>query len=258
MSAVARGRQRPGGSMRARTAVARGWRELWRAPAATLLALAGALAAALAMRAAWLRAGETLEAGEPGRALWTMLAGSGLAALLADATRAAALVAYAGPSRPFARTVALGLRYTPAMISVRAVELTVYLALALGELFVLARGLPGVAGDPAPAALVATLCLAPALLLGTIVWAASRVAQTVIARGLPPAAALAHGYDVTLRRFASLARLALVALPLTVPFLIVALVVPAPLGGLVSGLPALWLYAALATLVGADSRLALG
>ncbi len=241
----------------ARAAIARGWHELWRAPAPTFLALAGALAAALAVRAAWLRAGEALDADRPGRALWTLLAGSGAAALLADATRAAALSAYAGAPRSLARTVALGLRRTPAMISVRAVELLVYVTLAFGEAFVLVRALPPVGPDPTREALAAALCLAPALALALVVFVASRVAQTLIARGLPPAPALAHGYDVVLRRFPSLARLGLFAVACTAPFWIIAFLAPAPLDGLVLGLAALWLYAALAALVGRDGRLAL-
>ncbi|HEY2745445.1 MAG TPA: hypothetical protein VGL86_12500 [Polyangia bacterium] len=244
--------------LRARAALARGWHELWRAPAATFLALAGALVAVLAARATWLRAGEALAADRPGRALATLLAGGAFAALVADATRAAALTAYAGAPRSFARTVALGMVRTPAMISVRAVELLVYFTLAVGEAFVLVRALPALTGDAAREAAVAALCLLPALALSLVVFAASRVAQALIARGLPSAAALAHGYDVVLRRFPALARLALLALAVTAPFWIIALLVPAPLGGLVLGLPALWLYAALATLVGRDGRLALG
>ena len=244
--------------LRARSALARGWHELWRAPAPTFLALAGALTGALCARAAWLRAGQTFAADRPGRALVTLLAGTGAAALLADATRAAALSAYAGAPRSFAATVALGLRRTPAMISVRAVELLVYLALGLGELFVLARALPALGRLPAREALVGALCLLPALALALVVFTASRVAQTLVARGLPPAPALAGGYDVVLRRLPSLARLGLFALLIAAPGWISAPFLPAPLGGLVVGFAALWLYAALATLVGRDGRLALG
>ncbi|HEX6835681.1 MAG TPA: hypothetical protein VF334_03860 [Polyangia bacterium] len=235
----------------------RGLVELVRAPVPTAAALGGTVAGALAARAAWVAAGAALLADRPGRAIVTWLVGMSVAALVVDVTRAMALVAYAGPPRPLGRTLALGLVRTPGMISVRAVELLLYFALGLGELFVLARGLPRL-GDPARQALLATACLAPALALGLVVFAASRIAQTVIARGLPPAAALAHGYDVTLRRFPSLARLGLAGLVASAPSWIMAIWVPAPLGALAVGVAALWLYAALTRLVGRDPRLALG
>lgn len=242
----------------ARTALARGALELVRSPAATLAALAGAMTAALAARVAWVRAGQALEAARPGRALLTWLVGLSVAALVADVTRATALTAYAGPRRPLGQTVALGLRRTPGMISVRAVELVLYFALGLGELFVLVRALPSVGADPARAALVAALALLPVLALALVVFAASRVAQTVIARGLPPSVALMHGYDVALRRFPSLARLGLLGVLVTAPFWIGALLLPFALGACVAAVAALWLYAALSTLVGADPRLATG
>lgn len=244
--------------MRARSALRRGWHELWRAPAPTFLALAGALAAALAGRAAWLRAADALAAARPGRALATLLVGLAAAALLADSTRATALVAYAGPPRPFARTLLLGLARTPALLGVRAVELMVYAALALGELFLLGRGLLPLGHAAGRQALAATACLAPALLVATGLFAAARVAQTLIARGLPPAPALAVGFDVVLRRFATLARLALLGVAAAAPLWTIGLFAPPPLGGLVTGFVALWLYAALVVLVGRDGRLALG
>ena len=105
---------------------------------------------------------------------------------------------------------------------------------------------------------MASLCLLPALALALVVFAASRVAQTLIARGLMPAPALAGGYDVVLRRLPSLARLGLFALVIAAPFRIAAIFLPPPLGGLVISFAALWLYAALATFVGRDGRLALG
>ncbi|MGZ3429631.1 MAG: hypothetical protein ACXVCV_23435, partial [Polyangia bacterium] len=104
----------------------------------------------------------------------------------------------------------------------------------------------------------AALLLLPSLALALAVFAASRVAQTVIARGLPPAAALAHGYDLLLRRFPSLVRLALAGTIATSPLVAAALWMPFPLGAALAGAAALWLYAALATLVGRDGRLALG
>lgn len=235
----------------------RGLVELVRAPAPTAIALAGTLAGALAARAAWVRAGEALVADRPGRALVAWLAGAGLAALVVDATRAVALTAYAGPPRPLGQTLALGLRRTPAMISVRAVELTIYLALALGELFVLARGVAAGA-SPARQAFSGAVCLLPGVALALVVFTASRLAQTLIARGLPPAVALAHGYDLALRRVPSLTRLGLRGGIATAPLWISAIFLPAPLGALAVAVAALWLYAALALLAGADARLALG
>jgi hypothetical protein len=239
-------------------ALGRGWRELWRAPVPTLAAVAGTVTAALAARAAWVRAGEALVAARPGRAVLTWLVGSSVAALLVDVTRAAALTAYSGPPRPLGRTLALGLVRTPGMISVRAVELLLYFALGLGELFVLVRVLAAIGADPARQALLATVALAPALALALGIFAASRVAQTVIARGLGPAVALVHGYDAVLRRFASLTRLALLGAVVAAPLFAVALVVPFPLRAALAGFVALWLYAALSTLVGRDGRLSTG
>lgn len=242
----------------ARAALARGAQELARAPLPTLAALVGAMTAALAARAAWVRAGEALLAGRPGRALLTGLVGGSVAALLVDVTRATALTAYAAPPRPFGGTLARGLLRTPGLISVRAMELTIYFGLGLGELFVLARALPAVGADPTPRALAAALCLWPALSLALVVCAASRVAQTVIARGLPPAPALAHGYDVALRRAPSLTRLALLGAIVTAPLWIGALLLPFALGALFAAVATLWLYAALSALVGSDGRLSTG
>jgi hypothetical protein len=222
------------------------------------MALLGTLAGALAARAAWVRAGQALDAGRPGRAVVTWLVGVGVAALLVDVTRAAALTAYAGPPRPLAQTVALGFLRTPGMISVRAVELLLYFALALGELFVLARGLPRLADEPARQALVGALCLAPALTLVAFIFVASRIAQLVVARGLPAAPALASGYDVAQRRLGSVVGLGAFGAMCTAPFWISAPLLPIPLGALAIGVASLWLYAALAALVGSDSRLALG
>ena len=88
-----------------------------------------------------------------------------------------------------------------------------------------------------------------------MVFVASRVAQTVIARGLPPAPALAHGYDLALRRVPSLTRLLVLGGAVTAPFWIGAIFLPFALAALTAALPALWLYAALTRLVGADGRL---
>jgi hypothetical protein len=242
----------------ARAALARGIDELRLRPAPTLAAVAGTIAGALAGRAALVRAGAALLAVRPALAVAIWLCGASVAALLVDITRAMALTAYAGPPRPFGRTLMLGLLRTPGMISVRAVELLIYFALALGDLFVLARRLPPIGVAPARQALLTAVCLFPSLSLALVVFAASRVAQTVIARGLPPAVALAHGYDVVLRRLPTLARLGLLGALASAPLLLVATRLPFPLGAALVGVAALWLYAALATLVGRDGRLALG
>ena len=226
-----------------------GLRALVQAPAATATALLGTMAGALAARAAWVRAAEALAADRPGRAALVALVGLSLAALLVDVTRAAALTAYAEAPKSLSRTIALGLLRAPGMISVRAVELLVYFALALGEAFVLARALPRLGSDPARQATFASLCLAPALTLALVVFGASRVAQTEIARGLPAAAALAQGYDVALRRLGPLVALLLLGVVVTAPLWITALLLPFPLGAVAVGLAALWLYAALTALV---------
>ena len=142
------------------------------------------------------------------------------------------------------------------MISVRAVELLIYFALALGALFVVARALPPIGDNPTRLALAGALVVAPLATLALVVFAASRVAQTVIARGLPPAAALAHGYDLALRRLPSLLRLIVVGSLAATPLFIGAALLPFPLGSILVGLVALWLYAALSLLVGNDARLA--
>ena len=245
-----------------------GWRDLWRWPALTALALLAATTSALALRATWVRAGQLLVAAGHGasprlvgRALAVWLVGNAMAALLIDTTRAAALTAYAGPTPPdrrlsrLWRPLALGLQRTPGMISVRAVELLLYFSLALGDLFVCGRALAHAGRAPGPQALAVAAGLLPSLVLATVVFAASRVAWTLIARGMLPAVALAHGYDVVLRRFATLARLALAGLLVAGPAAALTLLLPLLLAAPLWALVALWLYAALASVVGRDGRL---
>ena len=241
----------------ARAAMVRGWRELWRAPLLTLAAVGGAMTAALAVRAAWSGAGAALEAGHPGRAALTWLSGASLAALLVEVTRAAALTAYAGPPRPLGQTLALGLERTPGMLGVGAVELFIYLALGAANLSVLAR-IRQPAAAPSDQALLAATLLLPSQVLAVLVFGAARVAQTLIARGLPPATSLVHGCDVVLRRFATLVRLALLGALAVAPLLAVAVWLPFALRAALASLAALWLYAALALLVGRDGRLSTG
>jgi hypothetical protein len=263
--------------MSARAALRAGWRELWRWPSLTLLATLAAIVAALAVRAAAVRSGHYWRLalvdlggggahffGLAGRALAVWLAGSGLGALLVDATRAAALVAYSGPppedrrlSRMM-RPLLVGLSRTPFMISVRAVELLIYFALGLGNLFVLARTLPDSAPEPTRQALAAALCLLPSLALALVTFFGARVAQTLIARGFLPAAAFGHGLDVTMRQFGSVTRLALAGLVVTAPFVVAAVLSPFGLAAALFAFAGLWLYASLATLVGRDGRLLTG
>jgi hypothetical protein len=242
----------------ARAALRAGGRDLLRAPLPTALALLGTLAALLAGQAAWLRAAELLNAAAPGRAAAAWLSGMALAALLLDGTRAVALCAYASPPSPLLRLVRLGLARTPGLISVRAVELLLYFCLAIGDAFVLASGPIHFGSGPMRLALAALVALAPSLLLAVVVFAASRVAQTLIARGMAPAAALARGYDLVLRRFASLARLALAGGLVTAPLVALALLLPFGVRELLLGLTALFFYAALTRLVGSDGRLLTG
>jgi hypothetical protein len=251
----------------ARTLVACGARELWRARAPTLVALAGAPTAALGVRAASVRAAEalgmgssaaTLAGARPGWALVGWIVGAAFAGLLLETSRAVALTAYAGPPRPFADTLVLGLRRAPALIGLRAFELIVYSTFALGGLFVVARGAHGAVVAPGPQALAVAVCLLPLAALALALFAAGRVAQILVARGLAPAAALTHGCDLVARRFASLTRLALLGGAATAPLWIGALLLPFALRATLWTAAALWLYAALSGLVGRDPRLATG
>jgi hypothetical protein len=211
------------------------------------------------VRAAWLHAGELVAAGAPGAAAATLITGLASGALLVDVTRAVALSAYAGaPSPDLRRWLRLGLVRTPGMISIRAVELLLYFCLLVGDAFLLVRSTIRSGPPPLFAALWTLAAVAPSLALGLASFTAARVAQTLIARGLPPATALAGGYDLVWRRFPSLARLALAGLVATSPLLIGALLVPWGLRQLLLGLAALWVYAALTTVVGRDGRLLTG
>lgn len=260
----------------ARSALLAGWRELWRRPGPTLLALVAAVGSGLALRAASVRVGELADLlaaerrADTGRLgglvlglIAVALSGGALAALLADVGRAVALCAYGAPLPPdrstrLLRPLRLGLARTPGFVSVRVVELLLYGCLAVGDAFVLALAPIHDGTAPFRAALLAATLLAPSLLLALPVFAATRVAQVLIARGLPTATALAHGYDVVARRFASLARLGLAGLLATSPLLVAALVAPVGLRDALFGLAALWLYAALDTVVGGDGRLVTG
>ena len=122
------------------------------APVPTLAAVAGTLTAALAARAAWVRAGEALGGRPPGpRAPRPGSWARAVAALLVDADARGGAHRLCRPAAARSRrTLALRApRRTPGMISVRAVELLLYFTLALGELFVLVRGLDRSAPLPA-------------------------------------------------------------------------------------------------------------
>jgi hypothetical protein len=268
-----RGVGRGGGPGGAWWALLAAGRDLRRWPTVTGLALVAAMTASLAARAGLVRAAQLVTStpggldvrwAALGRASLVLLLGAGLAALLVDVAMATALVAYAGPApitngpARLATVLRSGLLRTPAMISVRALEFLVYYALAVGDLFVLTAGLTGSAPSPERRALAATVLLAPSLALATLTFVAARVAQVLVARGLHPAPALVHGLDLALRRFASLARLGLAAGLATAPLWLLALLMPAPLAAMLAAIAALWSFAALAQVVGHDSRLAFG
>jgi hypothetical protein len=231
---------------------------LWRHREATLLALLGAITAELALRLALAGAAAALSADRPrglaaaaGRATLILASGFGSALLLGACTRAAALCRYGGGR---ARD---GLRRVPALLAVSLLELlllgTLASALVLGGL----RLLPYY-GTVTQRAACATALLAPLLPAALLTFAVARVAQGLVARGLPLGLALLYGCDFTLRRLPSLTRLGLSAVGVTSPLLLAALLAPALLRPAALALASLWSYAALIRLVGADARLAHG
>jgi hypothetical protein len=259
--------------MRAFEAVRAGARDLARAPSATAAAVVAALAASLGLRTALARARFDVAAAFDGRAApgdalahagATLLLGLLGTSLLVEAARAVALCAYAGPRG--APVFWLGMRRVAAMISVGAVEATVYLSLAYGVAAVCARA--GVLGTtPAARAAVASLACAPALALAAPLWLSARVAIVLTARGVEAAPALVHGFDLTLRRLPSLARLgaAWVAATLPLGLAAAALVWAAPGAAALQLTHAVFLqlaillgYAALGSVVGRDARLSTG
>jgi hypothetical protein len=236
------------------------WHDLWRSPAVTLVALLAAVLGDLGVRLTIKSAAMTYE-GEPLLAVTTVFIGLGFAGLLVDVARAAALSAYAGatPSQPSLSLASLwvGARRAPAMIAVRAVELTIDLALGLGALMICGRLADG-AAPPQRLAALGTLTLGPALALALTTFAAARVAQTLVARGCSAAEALVHGYDFALRRLAVVARFALVLAPFGLALALLSALLPPLASAAVVALAVLWAYAALSRLVGKDPRLALG
>jgi hypothetical protein len=241
-----------------------GLKDLWRARVATGIAWLAALAAALALEAAFRTAVLDLRRlaslGDVFHALMVMMFGALVGSLLLDTARALTLVAVSHPGQPF---LALGLTRVPALITVTAVEATVEMFLLLG----VARVVPS--HSPLAAAFVA----APALFLCAVMFAAARVAMVLAARGLRPALALLHGFDVVMRRLPSLLRLFgawfLWTLPLTLPAAFLRILALMARDGLATAmarslslalfeLAALVGYAALANLVGRDGRLTTG
>ena len=242
--------------------------DLRRAKLATALAWLAAFSAALVVEVAFGEARHDLRSlltplaqiGDLFHALFAILFGAALGSLLLDSARAWALVAYAHPGQPF---IALGLSRVPALITLTAVEVTVEMLLLLGLFLSL----------PLHAPFTAALIAAPVLFLLLILFAAARVGLVLCARGVRPALALMHGFDVVMRRFPSLVRLflrvALYTLPLTIPALMLRLaaifaresvinIASRSLALALFELAALVGYAALGNFVGRDPRLTTG
>jgi hypothetical protein len=238
--------------------------DLQRSKLATALAWLGAFTAALAVEVAFAEAAHDLrhvsQIGDLLHALLALLLGAAVGSLLFDIARSFALTAYAHPGQPF---IALGLRRVPALITLTAVEATVQLFLLLGLLLALPRHAP----------LAAALLAAPVLCLLLFLFAAARVGLVLCARGVRPALALLHGFDVVARRFPSLLKLflqvVLYTLPLTIPALALRLaaafahesiinILSRTLALALLELAALVGYAALGNFVGRDPRLTTG
>jgi hypothetical protein len=252
------------------------WREIVSRPGATLGAIAAHVVAALALSAASAKAvraiGAAIAADDlelAARGLGLLIIAGGFAVLIVDVARMCALSAYAG-ARGTLEILSRGLARTPALITVRAVELTILGMLAFGAIVCIMRLDDDM--QAGRAALTAAAVLAPVLVLAVITFAAGRVGIALAARGLKPAFALVHAFDLALRRFPSLLRLALRLCLATWPFLVTAAALTlaarpaspraeALLGALRSGAlgaAALWGYAALVGFVGRDPRLARG
>jgi hypothetical protein len=250
--------------------VREGLRALCAWPTATGAALVASGTAALATSAGFRRAGILFRRGldEDSSLLGPALAVGllallfgGLLLVLAEAIAlSAAATARATGESPLRR----GLVRMPAMITLRAVETTVLMMLALGAFAAIgkASALP-----PAQAALAATLVLAPVTIVGGATIAATRVGVALAARGLAPADALVRGLDVTLRRFPSLVRLALRIFAATLPLTLAAIALALPhsaapvrhaLQAALWAAATLWSYATLSVWVGRDPRLAVG
>jgi hypothetical protein len=244
--------------------VREGIADLWQARSATAIAWVASLAAALAVEASLrtvaLDLGRLASLGDLFHALLVVLLGASVGSLLLDTGRAVALSAISHPGQPF---LANGLGRVPALITVSAVEITVQMFLLLGILYAL----------PARPGTAAAFVAAPALFLCLIMFAAARVALVLAARGVKPAAALIHGFDVVARKFPSLVRLAggifVWTLPLTVPAAFLRTLAALAREGLATSLAralslallelaALVGYAALARLIGRDARLTTG
>jgi hypothetical protein len=255
-------------------------REAWRAiasrPGATLGAIAAHIVAALALSAASAKAvraiGAAIAADDlelAARALGLLIIGGAFAVLIVDVARMCALSAYAG-ARGTLEILSRGLARTPALITVRAVELTILGMLAFGAIACVMRLDDEM--QPGRASLVAAALLAPVIVVAIITFVAGRVGIALAARGLKPAFALVHGFDFALRRFPSLVRLGLGLFLAAWPFLvaavaltIAALVVSPRAAALCHalragalGAAALWGYAALVGFVGRDARLSAG
>jgi hypothetical protein len=144
----------------------------------------------------------------------------------------------------------------PALVSLRVLELCLYLVLAGGG-FITITGITEGRSDGI-AALAGALVATPLFSLALWALAAGRVATVLVARGVPPAEAFVRGLDVALRDRRGLVRLFAAWLLLTAPLQLLGLAGGGPVGRAAGLLAALWGYAALDERVGRDPRLTRG
>jgi hypothetical protein len=113
-------------------------------------------------------------------------------------------------------------------------------------------------------ALASTLCAAPVLFVATLHTLAMRCAVVLAARGLRAEKAVAHGYDLVLRRLPGLLWFTVASAAVVAPLLALGALAAArgafgaALAAALTTLAALAAYAGLSAWVGRDPRLATG